>query len=149
MQAAGAVVVGAAAVLTDGTTEAAVPAVDAVEEGAGDLVDDLTDTCKVGGQSFSAATKVLLASGAAVAIGSLVPGDKVLATNTKTGKTTPETVTAVLVHHDTDLYDLNVKTSHGTAVIHTTSSHPVLGPLSGLRLDSGKATQTGHASQDL
>ena len=27
------------------------------------------------------------------------------------------------VHHDTNLYDLNVKTSHGTAVIHTTSNH--------------------------
>jgi len=28
-----------------------------------------------------------------------------------------------LVHHDTDLYDLTVKTSHGTEVIDTTSSH--------------------------
>jgi hypothetical protein len=48
---------------------------------------------------------------------------KVIATNTNTGKTTPETVTAVEVNHDTNLYDLNVKTSHGIQVIHTTSNH--------------------------
>jgi RHS repeat-associated protein len=75
------------------------------------------------GESFTASTKVLLASGAAVAIASLEPGDKVLAANTKAGKTQAEPVTAVLVHHDTDLYDLTVKTGHGTAVVHTTSSH--------------------------
>lgn len=34
-----------------------------------------------------------------------------------------EPVTAVLVHHDTDRYDLTIKTGHRTAVIHTTSSH--------------------------
>jgi hypothetical protein len=34
-----------------------------------------------------------------------------------------EPVTAVLVHHDTDLYDLKVKAGHRTAVIHTTASH--------------------------
>jgi pretoxin HINT domain-containing protein len=68
------------------------------------------------------ARKVLLATGAAVPIASLKPGDRVRATNTKTGKTQAEPVTAVLVHHDTDLYDLTVKTAHGTAVIHTTSN---------------------------
>jgi hypothetical protein len=41
----------------------------------------------------------------------------------KTGKTQPEPVTAVLVRHDTDRYDLTVKTSHGTAIIDTTGSH--------------------------
>ena len=70
-------------------------------------------TATPGGESFTAGTKVLLASGAAVAISHLKPGEKVLATNTKTGKTSAETVTAVLVHHDTDLYDLTVRT--GTA----------------------------------
>jgi len=81
------------------------------------------DQLACGGASFTATTKVLLASGAAIAISQLKNGDKVLATNTKTGKTQAEPVTAVLVHHDTDLYDLTVKTAHGTAVIHTTSSH--------------------------
>jgi len=39
------------------------------------------------GASFTAHTRVLLASGVAVPIASLKPGDKVLATNTHTGKT--------------------------------------------------------------
>jgi hypothetical protein len=34
-----------------------------------------------------------------------------------------ETVTAVLVHHDTDLYDLKVRTGRTTSVIDTTSNH--------------------------
>jgi hypothetical protein len=32
-------------------------------------------------------------------------------------------VTAVLVHHDTDLYDLKARTGKRTAVIDTTSNH--------------------------
>ena len=32
-------------------------------------------------------------------------------------------LTAVMVHHDTDLYDLTVKNTTGTEVIHTTSNH--------------------------
>jgi hypothetical protein len=51
---------------------------------------------------------VLLASGAAIPISQLKPGDTVLATNTRTGKTEPETVAAVQVNHDTDLYDLKI-----------------------------------------
>jgi Pretoxin HINT domain len=66
---------------------------------------------------------VLLASGAAIPISQLRPGDKVEATNVKTGKTSAEPVTAVLLHHDTDLYDLTVKTSSGTSVIDTTRNH--------------------------
>jgi RHS repeat-associated protein len=86
--------------------------------------DDTGDSCITsGGQSFTAGTKVLLASGAAVAISQLKVGEKVLATNTRTGKTQAETVAAVLVHHDTDLYDLKVKANGRTAVIDTTSSH--------------------------
>jgi len=52
---------------------------------------------------FTGGTKVLLASGAAIPIAALKPGDMVLATNVKTRKTQAETVAAVLVHHDTDL----------------------------------------------
>jgi hypothetical protein len=44
---------------------------------------------------------VLLASGVAVPIASLRPGEKALATNTRTGKTRAEPVAAVLVHHGT------------------------------------------------
>jgi Pretoxin HINT domain len=84
---------------------------------------DLADAATCGGASFTAGTKVLLASGVAIPISQLKPGDKVLATNTKTGRNQAETVTAVLLHHDTDRYDLTVRTSRGSAVIQTTSSH--------------------------
>jgi RHS repeat-associated protein len=77
----------------------------------------------IAGQSFTAATRVRLADGKYKAIGELKPGDKVLATDIKTGKTYAETVTAVIVHHDTDLYDLTIRIGARTAVIHTTSSH--------------------------
>ena len=46
-----------------------------------------------------------------------------LATNTKTGRTQPEAVSAVLVRHDTDLYDLKAKAHGKTSVIDTTSGH--------------------------
>jgi RHS repeat-associated protein len=81
------------------------------------------DGLSCGGESFTPGTGILLADGRTVPIADLKPGDKVLSTNTKSGKTSPEVITAVLVHHDTDLYNLTVKTSHGTEVIHTTSSH--------------------------
>jgi hypothetical protein len=74
--------------------------------------------------SFTAGTKVLLAGGRAVPIPSLVPGEKVLATNTRTGKTQAEPIAAVLVHHDTNLYDLTVRAGGRVAVIDTTSNYP-------------------------
>jgi RHS repeat-associated protein len=89
--------------------------------GRGKTVVEESGSC--GGESFSASTRVLLPGGKTAPIASLKPGDEVLATNVKTGKTSPEKAAAVLVHHDTDLYDLTVKTSDGTAVIHTTANH--------------------------
>ena len=82
-----------------------------------------SESCLVGGQSFSAGTKVLTVSGALVAISKLKPGEKVLATSTRTGKTQAEPIAAVLVHHDTDLYDLKVRAAGHTSVIKTTSNH--------------------------
>ena len=90
---------------------------DAAEDGG------LAAAATCGGMSFAPGTKVLLANGKAVPISQLKPGAKVLATNVKTGKTQPETVTAVLLHHDTNLYDLKIRTEAGTSVIHTTSNH--------------------------
>ncbi|MGH3252502.1 MAG: RHS repeat-associated core domain-containing protein, partial [Trebonia sp.] len=121
-QAAGAVAIGALSVLTDGGAEAVDAALQALEEEGSGLID-AAESCLTGGKSFSADTRVLLASGAAVPISQLRIGDKVLATSTKTGKTQAELVAAVLLHHDTDLYNLTVKTSHGNQVIHTTASH--------------------------
>jgi Pretoxin HINT domain len=92
----------------------------AAEEG-GSIAERLAASC--GGASFAAGTKVLLASGLAVPIASLKAGEKVLATNTKNSRTRAETVTAVLVHHDTDRYDLRVQTPYGTGDIDTTTSH--------------------------
>ena len=91
------------------------------EDAAGDAS---SDSCPAaGGESFTAGTMVLLANGEAVPISSLHVGELVLATNTKTGKTQPEAVAAVLVRHDTDLYDLKVKDRGRTSVIDTTSNH--------------------------
>ena len=111
----------------------------AAEEG-----DELSAAACDGGRSFSPGTKVLLASGAAVPIASLKPGDKVLATNTKTGKTSAETVTAVLVHHDTDLYDLTVKTPRRTEVIHTTANHLFWDPYHHYWVSANKLSKGEH-----
>jgi hypothetical protein len=82
--------------------------------------DDIDPGCD---DSFAPATKVLLASGAVIPISQLKPGEKVLATNVKTGKTQAETVKAVILEHDNDLYDLTVKVHGKTAVIQTTQHH--------------------------
>jgi hypothetical protein len=81
-------------------------------------------TDPVGDLSFSANTLVLLASGKSIPIGQVKVGDKVLATNTKTGRTQAEAVMAVMVHHDSDLFDLKITDRGKTAVIRTTSNHP-------------------------
>jgi RHS repeat-associated protein len=109
---------GAATVARGATTVAGDAAATAPEDAS---LARAAATC--GGMSFTADTKVLLANGAAVPIASLKPGDKVLATNTRTGRTRAEPVTAVLVHHDTNRYNLKIKTGKGTAVIHTTTTH--------------------------
>jgi RHS repeat-associated protein len=96
-------------VVDDDTTVADDGADDPVEQGCG--------------ESFTAGTKVLLASGAAIPISRLRPGEKVLATNTRTGKTAPETVTAVMEKRDTDRYDLTIRSGPRTAVIDTTRNH--------------------------
>jgi hypothetical protein len=98
------------------------------EAADGDSILSQLGKCLLGGESFSAGTRVLLATGRAVPISFLTAGDTVLASDTRTGKDQPETVTAVMVHHDTDLYNLTVKTSAGTEVIHTTSNHPFWDP---------------------
>jgi len=95
-------------------------AADATADATSDTGDLVEEGC---GESFTASTRVLLASGAAIPISRLRPGDKVLATNTKTGKTQTEPVTAVMVKRDTDKYDLTIRSGHRTAVIDTTRNH--------------------------
>jgi RHS repeat-associated protein len=89
------------------------------ETNAGIDIDGLV----CGGESFSAQTRVVLASGKNVRISTLSPGSKVIAWNTLTHRNEVETVTAVLVRYDTNLYDLKLKVGEQTAVIHTTSNH--------------------------
>jgi RHS repeat-associated protein len=98
------------------------------EWGAQDVtieIDDaqISQNLACGGQSFTATTQVLLASGKTRPIASLKPGDKILATNTHTGVTTAEPVAAVLVHYDTNLYNLTIRVGRYRAVIHTTANH--------------------------
>ena len=97
-----------------------------------------------GGCSFTATTEVLLPGDKTEPISSLEPGDKVLATSTRTGKTSPEAVAAVEVNHDTDLYNLKVKTAHGVQVIHTTSNHLFWDPYQHQWIESNKLTKGEH-----
>jgi len=100
----------------------------AAGSGERSLLRRAAEACAVGGQSFTAGTKVVTASGKAVAISRLRVGQKVLATDTRTGRDQARPVAAVLVHHDTNLYDLKVRTAAGAALIHTTSNHPFWDP---------------------
>ena len=91
--------------------------------GAGGGEGDGLDAPLCGGDSFTADTQVLTSSGKAVPIASLKAGDKVMSADTATGKNHVETVDAVLVHYDTNLYNLTVDTGHGAEVIHATANH--------------------------
>jgi hypothetical protein len=90
-------------------------------------------TDPVGDLSFSADTLVLLASGKSVPISQVKLGDKVLTTNTKTGSTQAEAVMAVMVHRDSDLFDLKITDRGKTTVIRTTTNHPFWVPAVGGR----------------
>jgi hypothetical protein len=106
------------AVATPGTTT--VYFVSAAESESG--LARAATTC---GLIFSAATPVLLASGKTKPISKLTAGDKVLATDAKTGEDRAQTVQAVLINHDTDLLDLVVLNSRGRrALAHTTAYAP-------------------------
>lgn len=81
---------------------------------------------------------------AGIPISQLQPGDKVLATNVKTGKTSPEPVTAVMVKRDTDRYDLTIKSAQGSAVIHTTRKHLLRDVTDGTWIRAGKLKPGDH-----
>ena len=152
----------AAAMATTGVDEATTGVADAAGDSAGEAAGARATppgevagepaagdgpSCTIGGQSFSAGTKVLLANGKTVPISKLKPGQKVLATDTRTGKNHAETVTAVLVHDDRDLYDLTVRLAGRTAVIDTTSNHLFWDPylkrwVTAAKLKSGEHLKT-------
>jgi RHS repeat-associated protein len=95
----------------------------AAEDAGAAAEDEGAEAASCGGESFTAGTKVLLASGAAIAISKVKPGDKVLAMDLKAGTAKAETITAVLVHYDTNRYDLRIAGKHGSLLIRTTSNH--------------------------
>jgi hypothetical protein len=108
------------------------------------------------GHSFTPGTKVVLASGAAVAISSLKVGDKVRSVDPKTEKSTVRMVAKVHVNHDSDLLDLTVMRNGHRAVMHTTARHPFwsqsrkawvradqLGTTDELKTDALKTDRTG------
>jgi hypothetical protein len=90
---------------------------------AADTGSDVADAATRTGMSFSAGTKLLLASGAAIPISQLSPGDKVLAmaTNVKTSRTRAETVKTVVRERDTDL--IRADTAGWTWDLTVTSDH--------------------------
>ncbi len=118
----------------------------AAEHEAEDLAEHVGESCAL---SFAASTLVLTPTGER-AIASLKTGDTVTAYDPQTGKSSPQTVEATSIHHDTNLVDvtLNVtdkaagaspasgsaKASTATTtapkirteVVHTTANHPWL-----------------------
>jgi len=129
-------------VATGGEGEAEVVARDAAEQGGADAAEhaDAADAAACGGLSFTPGTKVLLA-GAAMPISQLKPGERVMATNVKTRATQAQAIAAVLVHHDTNLYDLKIRAGsrtvdtaaadilvhNGGDAVRTSSTHPCIG----------------------
>jgi hypothetical protein len=107
---------------------------------------DLAVGLATAAHSFDPRTKVLMASGALIAISDLKVGDKVTATDTTTtttGQTSAQPVTAVHLNLDRDLVDVTVRvgspatdteqrgqgdgdrsTRGPTATLHTTATHP-------------------------
>jgi hypothetical protein len=103
----------------------------------GGLADVVADC---GGMSFAPSTKVLLANGKKTPISRLRPGQKVRTTSTRTGKDRARPIAAVLVHHDTNLYDLRVSVGGRVSVIGTTSNHLFWDQASGRWVEAGALT---------
>lgn len=76
--------------------------------------------------SFIAGTKVLLADGTKKPIEKLNPGDKVIATDPHSGKTTVKAATATILTTDDEHYvDISVRDQQGsTGSLTTTAHHP-------------------------
>ncbi|SCX34163.1 Hint domain-containing protein, partial [Mycolicibacterium fluoranthenivorans] len=98
------------------------------------------------GQSFSPDTLVLLADGSKRPIAALQVGDRVWSADPDTGRTSGQSVAAVLVNHDTDLLDLTITNPADVAsVVHTTAKHPFYSPVRAQAQTTG-STITGLAN---
>lgn len=94
-----------------------------VAEGDGAAEDAAGAVCRVG-HSFTAATAVVLASGALVAIAGLHVGDLVKTVDARTGAVRAQPVVRVMKNHDVDLVDVTVRRGRVASTVHTTANHP-------------------------
>jgi RHS repeat-associated protein len=75
--------------------------------------------------SFLGDTRVLMADGSTKPIKNVKPGDRVRATDPRTGKTTARTVERLITtHHDKDFTTLTVRNGKHTSTITATVTHP-------------------------
>ncbi|MEJ3745834.1 polymorphic toxin-type HINT domain-containing protein [Actinomycetes bacterium KLBMP 9797] len=89
--------------------------------------------------SFDPSTPVLLANGKYRPISGIKVGDRVLASDPSTGRTTGEPVTRVLRHQDVALTDVKVVHRDGTTgTIHTTAAHPFWSVTRGAWVDASE-----------
>ncbi|MET0491636.1 MAG: SpvB/TcaC N-terminal domain-containing protein [Actinoplanes sp.] len=115
----GAVTKAASATVGKAEQAAAKAEVEAVEHAA---AKTKTAPCA---HSFAGDTLVLKSDGSKARIEDLRPGDKVMATDPVTGKTSARKILLTHENVDTDLIDLTVTDAAGhTRVIHTTLHHP-------------------------
>jgi hypothetical protein len=102
------------------------------EEGGADGLEHLAEGACGGGLSFAYKTAVATSTGEQ-AIGSLKPGEKVLAYNPQTKKMEYQPILHVWINHDNDLVDLTLttkgparKTYETSETLHTNKKHPFL-----------------------
>ncbi|WP_370146118.1 RHS repeat-associated core domain-containing protein [Streptacidiphilus sp. EB129] len=83
------------------------------------------DSAGTGCHSFLPDTEVLMADGTVKKIKDIKPGDKVLATDPLTGKTTAREVTRLITTpEDQDFADLTIAAKNGSAHLTATVTHP-------------------------
>jgi RHS repeat-associated protein len=98
-----------------------------------------------GCNSFAPATAVLMANGSTKPIGQIQLGDKVLATDPETDKSTAKPVTALHDDIDRDFVDLTVADAHGDkTTIHTTAHHPFWNQTTKAWTDAGDLKPGNH-----
>jgi RHS repeat-associated protein len=118
---------------------------DSIVEDVEDAKDRLTSCPVPAGNSFRPDTKVRMADGSLKPISEVKVGDKVLATDPMTGKTTAQRVTALHVNQDTDLTDVTVRLTDKRAPAESGWRTKILGPrmaLTGLAVVGALASGT-------
>ncbi|MFD9377838.1 polymorphic toxin-type HINT domain-containing protein [Streptomyces sp. NPDC059999] len=89
--------------------------------------------------SFTAGTLILMADGTTKRIEEVEVGDEILATNTETGKTGPQTVTAeIFTENDKYFADLSISTENTVSSITTTTHHPFWSDTENAWIDAGQ-----------